>query len=259
MPGTARSLPRSGMPRSLWRVDLRERLMSKLFNVKAVLIDLDGTLLDTIADLASAANLVRTEFSLPELPLERIASFVGKGADVLVHRAMTDSADGQLAETEFAVARATFDRHYTRENGRSAKPYAGVLAGLTAMKSAGLRLACVTNKPQVFTDPLLKRQEMDGFFELVVGGDALPRKKPDPLPLLHIAERFGLLPAECLMIGDSINDAQAARAAKMPVLLVPYGYNEGHDVAQLDSDGIVSSLEQAAALVTSAGSQPGGT
>lgn len=223
--------------------------MSKLSQIEAVLIDLDGTLLDTIADLASAANLMRNEFSLPDLPTTRVASFVGKGADVLVHRAMTDSPDGRLADREFAAARDAFGRHYTVENGRSATPYPGVIEGLDAMRSAGLRLACVTNKPQAFTDPLLARQQLDGYFDLVLGGDALARKKPDPMPLLHIASEFGLPPDRCLMIGDSVNDAQAARAAGMPVLIVPYGYNEGHDVAQLDSDGIVSSLAQAASLV----------
>lgn len=223
--------------------------MLKLSQIKAVLIDLDGTLLDTIADLACAANLMRHEFSLPDLPTERIATFVGKGADVLVHRAMTDSSDGRLADGKFGAARAAFERHYTQENGRSAKPYPGVVEGLQAMRSAGLQLACVTNKPQGFTDPLLERQQLDGFFDLVLGGDALPRKKPDPMPLLHIAQEFGVPADRCLMIGDSINDAQAARAAGMPVLLVPYGYNEGHDVARLDSDGIVTSLAQAASLV----------
>lgn len=221
----------------------------KFIGIKAVLIDLDGTLLDTIADLAAAANLMRNEFELDNLPLERIASFVGKGADVLVHRAMTDSPDGQLKAAEFGPARISFDRHYSAENGRSAQPYPGVLAGLEKLHSAGLRLACVTNKPQAFTDPLLLRQQMSVFFELVLGGDALAEKKPHPMPLLHVAEQFDLLPSQCLMIGDSGNDAQAARAAGMPVLLVPYGYNEGQDVAQMDSDGIVLSLEQAAATV----------
>ncbi|MFK7964144.1 MAG: phosphoglycolate phosphatase [Burkholderiaceae bacterium] len=218
-------------------------------NIKAVFIDLDGTLLDTIADLAAAANRVRADFDLAALPREQLEGFVGKGADVLVHRSMTGSLDGQLDTERFHAARASFDKHYTRENGRSAKPYPGVLAGLEKMKAAGLSLACLTNKPQSFTDPLLDAQGLAEFFALTLGGDALPRKKPDPLPLTHAAVHFGLAPAQCVMVGDSVNDAQAARAAGMPVLLVPYGYNEGRDVATIDSDGIVGSLDKAADLI----------
>ena len=219
--------------------------------IKAVLFDLDGTLLDTIADLAAAANLMRNELGLADLPLARISSFVGKGADVLVHRTMTDDADGRLEAAAFKTARASFDRHYTEQNGLTAQPYPGVLEGLEKLRAAGVPMACVTNKPQAFTDPLLGRQGLSRYFEHVLGGDALARKKPDPMPLLHLAGLFGLAPAHCLMVGDSVNDAQAARAAGMPVLLVPYGYNEGLDVAGIDSDGIVSSLEQAALMVCS--------
>ena len=221
----------------------------RIENIKAVFIDLDGTLLDTIADLAAAANGVRADFGLAPLPQDQLASFVGKGADVLVHRSMTGSIDGQLDTERFRLARASFDKHYISENGRSAKPYPGVLAGLEKLKAAGLCLACLTNKPQAFTDPLLSAQGLADFFALTLGGDALPRKKPDPLPLTHAAAYFGLAPAQCVMVGDSVNDAQAARAAEMPVLLVPYGYNEGRDVATIDSDGIVGSLDQAADLI----------
>lgn len=218
-------------------------------DIQAVFIDLDGTLLDTIADLAAAANLVRADFGLAALPEARLSSFVGKGADVLVHRAMTDSPDGELDTARFREARASFDTHYTAENGRWAKPYPGVIAGLDRMKAAGLFLACLTNKPQAFTDPLLVAQDLARYFALTLGGDALPKKKPDPLPLTHAARHFGLPVSRCLMIGDSVNDAQAARAAGMPVLLVPYGYNEGRDVATIDSDGIVDTLDQAADLI----------
>jgi len=218
-------------------------------NIRAVFIDLDGTLLDTIADLAAAANRVRADFGLAALSEARLAGFVGKGADVLVHRAMTDSPDGQLDNPRFTAARAAFDTHYTTENGRWARPYPGVMAGLERMRAAGLTLACITNKPQSFTEPLLQAQALAGYFELTLGGDALPAKKPDPLPLTHAAAHFGLPASQCVMIGDSVNDAQAARAAGMPVLLVPYGYNGGRDVRTIDSDGIVGTLNEAADLI----------
>lgn len=99
-------------------------------------------------------------------------------------------------------------------------------------------------------EALLARCELARFFAVVIGGDALPRRKPDPLPLLHAAARLGVEPARCLVLGDSVNDAIAARAARMPVLLVPYGYNEGRDVRALDVDGIVGSLAEAARRIT---------
>ncbi|MGB7184440.1 MAG: phosphoglycolate phosphatase [Burkholderiaceae bacterium] len=223
--------------------------------IKALIFDLDGTLLDTAADLAAAANAVRTDAGLAALPEARIAGFVGRGADALIHRALTDSLDGQVDPLQFASARAGFDRHYRRENGRSARAYPGVLAGLRQIAASQYPMACVTNKPQAFAEPLLKMHSMDQFFQFVLGAEALPTRKPDPAPLLHAAQRFSLDPAHCLMIGDSVNDAAAARAAGMPVLILPYGYNEGRSVHSIDCDGIVASVEEvSAALLQDGGS-----
>jgi phosphoglycolate phosphatase len=136
-----------------------------------------------------------------------------------------------------------------------------VREGLAALRALGLRLACVTNKPQAFSESLLAATGLAGFFEMIVGGDALPRRKPDPLPMLHVCGRFGLPPARMLAIGDSINDALAARAAGMPVLVVPYGYNEGRPAETIDADGVVASLAEVAALLEPAVPDPtsGGT
>lgn len=220
-----------------------------MLRARAVILDLDGTLLDTAADLAAAVNAMLADAGRAPLPVERVAAYVGKGAAVLVHRALTGDPEGRAPEAAFEPAYRAFLEHYRVENGRHAALYPGVLAGLEAMRAKGLRLAVVTNKPQAFIGPLLEQCGIAHYFELVVGGDSLARRKPDPLPMLHVCESFGLEPAQVVAIGDSLNDALAARAAGMPVLAVPYGYNEGHDVRSLDVDAIVSSLLEAAGLI----------
>ena len=220
--------------------------------VKAVTIDLDGTLADSIPDLAAAANLMLRELGRPELPLERIKDFVGKGIPRLVERALAGSIDGTASAEEMSQALPVFERFYTEVNGRHSVLYPGVQEGLQAMRAMGLPLACVTNKSGRFTVPLLEHLGIAQFFEQIIGGDALPQKKPHPAQLLHACKGFGIQPAEMLMIGDSGNDAQAARAAGCPVFCVPYGYNEGQDVRQLDVDAIVPSLIEAKRLIQKA-------
>jgi len=228
--------------------------------VRAAIIDLDGTLLDTVADLAAAANAMRSDLGQEPLPLELLATFIGKGVESLVHRTLAGHIDGRVEQGLWQDGMRSFAVHYQRENGRQATLYPQVREGLAALRALGLRLACVTNKPQVFTDQLLRNTGLDTEFELVLGGDALERKKPDPLPLLHVCQRFGVAPVEVVAIGDSVNDALAARAAGMPVLAVPYGYNEGRDIATLDVDAIVATLLEAAHWVAArqAPAQPAG-
>ena len=217
--------------------------------VRAAVIDLDGTLLDTVADLAAAVDAAMIEIGLAPPGLQTVSRYVGKGVGVLIHRAITGSLDGMADLALHARAHDAFLIHYARENGRQARIYPGVTEGLATMRAAGLRLAVVTNKPGAFTAPLLASTGLLAFFELLVSGDSLPRRKPDPLPMLHACAHFGLPPAQVLAIGDSVNDVQAARAAGMPVFAVPYGYNEGQDVRGLDVDAIVASLADAAALI----------
>ena len=220
------------------------------FAAKAVLIDLDGTLLDTVADLAAAANAMRADLGLEPLSVEQLGTFIGKGAEMLVHRAVAGHIEGRVDDEElWQRAMQSFLRHYERENGLSAALFPEVREGLEAMRERALRLAVVTNKPRAFTEPLLERTGLAEFFDVVVSGDTVERKKPDPLPMLHACERLGVRPSEALAIGDSVNDALAARAAGIPVLTVPYGYNEGADVRSLDVDGIVDSLLEAARLI----------
>ncbi len=213
----------------------------------AVLIDLDGTLLDTIPDLAHAANAMRRELGMTPLRDDVLATFVGKGTENLVRRTLAASLDTQEPDAAL-MARAldSFHHHYHLVNGDKSSLYPGVIEGLRAMQQQGLALAVVTNKPTAFTQPLLVRAGLAGFFEQVVCGDTCARKKPDPDPVLFACELLGVAPARALAIGDSVNDALAARAAGCKVLAVPYGYNEGRDVKTLDVDGIVQTLAEAA-------------
>jgi phosphoglycolate phosphatase len=217
--------------------------------VRAVAIDLDGTMLDTIEDLATAVNLMLRDLKLPTLELELVRTFVGKGLANLVQRALRASLQREPTETECEQAMPVYIGHYDRVNGDTTTIYPGVREGLDALAASGYTLACITNKAGRFTGPLLERIGFARYFSLVVSGDTLPRKKPDPLPLTYAAEKFGVPTREMLMIGDSLNDTQAARSAGCPVFCVTYGYNEGHDVRTLDVDAIVASLVDAAGLI----------
>lgn len=213
----------------------------QMMKFSAVLLDLDGTLLDSLPDLAQAVNGMRADLGLPALDTGRIGTYIGKGAAVLVQRSLSD-APGQSHQE----AMARFRHHYQDCNGRYAKPYPGAMEGLSRLRDMGLKLAVVTNKPAQFTQPLLERTGIAPFVDASVSGDTCAHAKPHPEPLLHACRLLGATPAQAVMIGDSVNDAQAARAAGMRMLAVPYGYNEGHDVRSLEVDAIVASILDAA-------------
>jgi len=217
--------------------------------IRAAMIDLDGTLLDTIADLNVATNEMRVALNLAPLPEARVRAFIGKGLAKLVKRALTDDFDGEPDAALFARGDAVFHACYAAVNGRHTTVYPGVREGLAALQAMGLPLACVTNKAVRYARPLLVQQGLADFFGLLVGGDTLPVRKPDPGPLLHACRHFGVAPAAMLMVGDSHNDVEAARAAGCPVFCVSYGYSEGVDVRTLGVDAIVDSLMETTALV----------
>jgi phosphoglycolate phosphatase len=219
--------------------------------IRAVIVDLDGTMLDTVPDFHVAINRMRAEMGLAEISQQRIEKMVGKGSENLIRGVLgVDFAPAEV-EARFAAAMAAYQRHYLDINGDHSALYDDVAAGLEAMKAMGLRMACVTNKPIAFARPLLAKKGLAPYFEVVYGGECLPRKKPDPMPLLQVCADFALAPAQVVAIGDSSNDAEAARAAGCFVLTVPYGYNHGRSIHETDSDGIVSSLLEAATLISS--------
>lgn len=222
-------------------------MMAESLFIRAVLIDLDGTLLDTVLDLHAAANAMLHDLGRPAIAVEAIRSYVGRGIPNLVKRVLAGTmvaADEPTPPPPAALA--SFRHHYARENGRHARVYPGVVSGLDAFKALRLPLGVITNKAQAFTLPLLETMGLRPYFDVVVSGDVLPRSKPDPMPLVWASGRLGVSPAEVLMIGDSVHDLDAGRAAGCRVFLVPYGYNEGRDVRALDSDAIVSTLAEAA-------------
>lgn len=215
---------------------------------RVVLLDLDGTLLDTVGDLIAAANMMRATIGFPPLDAAVIRNFVGKGISNLVAKTLKDAV-GDVGPTALKVAVANFERQYEACFTATSKPYPRVVEGLEALKGAGFRLGCVTNKVERFTEPLLVATGLRAYFELVVSGDTLAEKKPHPLPLKHAAAYFGAKAAEMLMIGDSINDAESARAAGSPVFIVPYGYNEGIELRGLDCDAFIDDLPAALKFV----------
>lgn len=221
--------------------------------VDAAIVDLDGTMVDTIGDFAGAIARMLADLQLPALDAALIEHMVGKGTEhllrsVLAH--MLAQAGHPQAALPVAVASllptalARYEQHYLAINGQHSALYAGVLEGLQALRAGGLRLACVTNKPLAFTRPLLAAKGLQGLFEQVFGGDSFATKKPDPLPLLKTCEALGTTPARTLMLGDSSNDAQAARAAGCPVVLVTYGYNHGQSVEAVGADALIDSIAQ---------------
>jgi phosphoglycolate phosphatase len=218
------------------------------FAVDAVAFDLDGTLLDTIHDLAAAVNVLLAELGHAPLPTDTIRDLVGKGMPNLLQRALAlCGADHDERATLALLPR--YQAIYGALLGRQTRLYPDVVAGLACMRDAGFALAVVTNKATRFVRPHLDRAEIADYFDVVIGGDDAARKKPDAAPLLLAAERLGVAPSRLLMVGDSGNDVESARAAGCPVLLVPYGYSEGLPVQSLGSDGIVDSLASVADLV----------
>ncbi len=211
-------------------------------DIRAVAFDLDGTLVETLPDLHESAVHMLAQLGRPPVAEAVVRAYIGDGVDRLVKRLLTGTPDGEPEVALFEQAAGNFRSHYATVLTRASHPFDGVVSTLKILRSHGVKLACVTNKPARFTEPLLKGLALADYLDLVLSGDSLPRKKPDPLPLLHAAEAFGIAPAQLLMVGDSPVDTGAARAAGCAVFCVPYGYRGALAVHELDCDAIVPTL-----------------
>ena len=207
----------------------------------AAIIDLDGTMVDTIDDFVLALRLALADLDLPPVGRDFVVRTVGKGS-----RHLLQSVLAHLGQPSGGLDALwpRYQHHYLAVNGEASAVFPGVVEGLRALQAAGFRLACLTNKPGDFARPLLAAKGLSGYFEHVFGGDAFARQKPDPLPLLETCRALGTAPARTLMVGDSANDAMAARAAGCPVVLVRYGYNHGEPVESAGADVLVDRLDQ---------------
>lgn len=228
--------------------------------IQAVIVDLDGTMVDTLGDFEVALNRMLVDFGLPPVDRAFIEATVGKGSEHLI-RSILDfvqkpHADpintAQIATNSIAydAALQSYQSHYLACNGQASEVYPGVIEGLRSLAEGGLKMACLTNKPLAFAQPLLRAKGLDLFFSHVFGGDSFERKKPDPLPLLKTCEALATSPQRTLMIGDSSNDALAAHAAGCPVVLVTYGYNHGHDIRKTPAHSHIDALTQVLALLS---------
>ena len=229
-----------------------------LTQFQAAIVDLDGTMVDTLGDFEVALNRTLADLDLPPVTRALVERTVGKGSEHLIRSVLahqlalpdvqgpTHACDARSVENLYEPAWQRYQHHYLAINGEFAAVYPGVLEGLQQLRDVGLQLACLTNKPLSFANALLQAKGLDHLFMHVYGGDSFERKKPDPLPLLKTCEALGVKPAQALMVGDSSNDAQAARAAGCPVVLVRYGYNHGEPVDGVDADAHVDSLTQIA-------------
>lgn len=217
--------------------------------ISSVIVDLDGTMVDTLGDFDVALNQTLKDLGRPAVTRADIERMVGKGSAHLIRSALLHGGLGADDATVLqADAWTRYQAHYLAINGQHSAVYPGVIEGLTALRARGLPLACLTNKPHGFAVPLLKAKGLLGFFAHVFGGDSFERTKPDPLPLLKTCEALGTPPAQTLMVGDSQNDGIAARAAGCPVVLVTYGYNHGEPIALAPHDRLIGSLAE---LITS--------
>ena len=219
--------------------------------IRAVLLDLDGTLIDTAPDIATSANLMLARLGREALPEVRVVDFIGQGIATLVRRVIAETG-GETREATFAHAQELFEAAYLEHVADRSLPYPGVIEGLDRFRAAGMALGCVTNKASRFTLALLAATRLRPYFGSVISGDDVARKKPEPDALLAAAAALGVSAREAWVIGDSANDVKAARAAGCPVAVVPYGYREGIALEALGADAIVESVEAAAGWITMA-------
>jgi len=217
-----------------------------------VLIDVDGTLVDSVPDLHYCVDEMMKALGMPLRGEAKVRTWVGNGVERLVRRALIDSLDGEPDDALFQKAYPIFLELYAENTSKRSRLYPGVVEGLDYLQSAGFKLGCVTNKVAQFTLPLLKDLGIHDRFGIIVSGDTLAQKKPHPLPLLHAAEFFGVKPENAMMLGDSMSDVKAARAAGFQIVCMSYGYNHGVDIRESSPDAVIDSMAELASLLNSA-------
>jgi len=216
---------------------------------KMVLIDVDGTLVDSVPDLAYCVDEMLKAIDMMPHGEAEVRHWVGNGVERLVRRALIGQLDGEPDEALFAKAYPIFMDLYKDNTSKRSRLYPGVKEGVDYLQNAGFILGCVTNKAEEFTHPLLKDLGLFDYFESIVSGDTLDKKKPDPMPLLYSAEKLGVSPEESLMLGDSISDVKAARAAGFQIICMSYGYNHGVDIHESNPDAVIDSMVELKALL----------
>ncbi len=216
----------------------------KTQQTKLVLFDLDGTLIDTAPDLAHSMDLVMRELHLPTQGLKIVRRFIGHGVRRLVEDIVSTELEGKPAKATLDKALGAFNEHYREQLVQKSSLYPGVPECLQTLRSRGVKLACVTNKPKAFTEPLLQHFLIDGHFDLVLSGDSLQKKKPDPFPLVHACQRLAVEVADSIMVGDSSNDILAARNAGMRCMYMSYGYSDTETVRALGPDAVLDSFAE---------------
>ena len=215
-----------------------------IFQPKLVMIDVDGTLVDSVPDLAYCVDQMMLSLDMPVRGEETVRHWVGNGVPRLVERALTGELDGSPSKEAFDKAYPIFLDLYAQNSSVRSTLYEGVMEGLDYLKSKDYLLGCVTNKAAQFTLPLLQSLGIIDYFGIVISGDTLEKKKPDPLPLIHGANFFNIKPNECLMLGDSVSDVKAARAASFQIICMSYGYNHGNNIADENPDLVIDSMAQ---------------
>ena len=213
------------------------------------LIDVDGTLVDSVPDLAYCVDNMMDRIGMPRRGEARVRNWVGNGVERLVQRALVDDLDGEPEKTLYDKAYPVFLELYADNTSKRSHLYAGVREGLDYLRQAGYPLGCVTNKAAQFTEPLLKALGVYDYFAIVISGDTLPKKKPDPMPLLHAAQFFKVSPRDALMVGDSVSDVKAARAAGFQIVCMSYGYNHGVDIRDAKPDAVIDSMAELQGLL----------
>jgi phosphoglycolate phosphatase len=214
-----------------------------------VLIDVDGTLVDSVPDLAFCVDEMQKQLGLPVRGEARVRHWVGNGVERLVQRALMNDLDGMPEDALYQQALPIFRELYSGNTSKRSCLYEGVRDALAFLKTTGVKIGCVTNKASEFTLPILRDLGIADYFELVICGDMVARKKPDPMPLLQAAERLGVKPEHSLMLGDSMSDVKAARAAGFAIICMSYGYNHGEDIRDYDPDAVVDSMAEIKQLI----------